>query len=56
MSGGVCETCHGNGSTKHRAAVSHLYFMLKSVTVTKTHVKIQQSFGDNAMSRTQDFR
>ena len=40
MSGGVCEPCHGNGSTEHRAAKCRpSFFMLNSVTVPPQHME-----------------
>jgi len=57
MSGGVCEPCHGNGSTEHRAAVCHLCFcVILGDIATTTHGKLQQPFGDDVMSRAQAFR
>jgi len=53
MSGGVCETRHENGTTVHRAAVCHLFFLLVKLgdSATTTHGKLQQALGDDAMSR-----
>jgi len=41
MSGRVCEPCHGNGGTKHRAAVCHLFlcYTLQSVTLPPQHME-----------------
>jgi hypothetical protein len=54
VSGGVCEPRHENGSAKYRAAVCHLFLFGDSFTAT--HGKLQQVFGDDAMSRAQAFR
>jgi hypothetical protein len=53
MSGGVCEPCHGNGSTAHCAAVYHHFFLVVKLgdSATTTNGKLQQAFGDIAMSR-----
>jgi hypothetical protein len=56
MSGGVCETCHGKGSTEHCSAVCHLFCVKLGVSATTTHEKLQQVFRDDAVSRTQAFR
>jgi hypothetical protein len=57
MSGGVCEPCHGNGSTEHRPGnVRHLFHVKLGDIATTTQGKLQQAFGDNAMSRAQTFR
>jgi hypothetical protein len=56
MSGGVCEPCHGNESTEHRAAVCHLFYVKLGNNVTTIRGKIQQAFGDDALTKTQDFR
>jgi len=57
MSGGVCEPCHGKGSTERRAEVCHfLCVKLDDSAATTTHGKLQQAFGDDAMSRAQAFR
>jgi hypothetical protein len=56
MSGDVCEPRHENGSTEHRAAVCHLFICVKlGDSATITNGKLQQTFGDDAMSRTQAF-
>jgi hypothetical protein len=55
VSGRVCEHCHGNGSTEHRAALCHLFCVKLSGSATTTHGKLQQAFGDDAMSRAQAF-
>jgi DNA polymerase III epsilon subunit-like protein len=52
----VCEPRHGNGSTKHRAALCHLFCVKLGDSATTTHGKLQQAFGDDAMSRAQAFR
>jgi hypothetical protein len=51
MSGGVCETRHGNGSTEHHSAVRHHFFVKLGDSATATNGKLQV-FGDDAMSRT----
>jgi hypothetical protein len=56
MSGGVCEPRHENGSTEHRAAVCHLFCVKLSDSATTIHRKLQQAFGDDALSRAQAFR
>jgi len=57
MSGGVCEPCQGNGSTEYRAVLYHLFFFVNlGDNATATHGKLQQAFGDDAMSRAQAFR
>ena len=38
MSGGVCESCHGKGSTEYRAAVCD-FFVLSSVTMPPQHME-----------------
>jgi hypothetical protein len=48
--------CHENGSTEHRAAVCHLFYVKLGDSVTTTHGKLQQAFGDDAVSRAQSFR
>jgi len=56
MSGGVCEPRHENGSTEHRAAVCHLFICVKlGDRATTINEKLQQAFGDDAMSRAQAF-
>jgi hypothetical protein len=57
MSGGFCEPRHVNGSAEHRVAVGHLFvFVLNSVTMTpQTIAKLQQAFGNDVMSKSQDF-
>jgi hypothetical protein len=58
MSGGAGAPRHENGSTEHRAAAWHLFFVCVKLgdTVTTTHEKLQQAFGDGAVSRAQAFR
>ena len=58
MSGGVCEPCHGNGSTEHRAAKCMQFFVVVILgdIATTTRGKICQPFEDDAMSRAQAFR
>ena len=56
MSGGVCEPRHENGSTEHRAAVCHLVCVKLGDSDTTADGKLQQAFGDVAMSKAQDFR
>ena len=57
MSRRVCEPRHENGSTEHRAAVCHLLFCVKlGDSAATTHGKLQQAFGDDAMSKAQAFR
>jgi hypothetical protein len=56
MSGGVCEPRHENGRTEHRAALCQFFCVKLGNSATKTHEKLQQVFGDDAMSRTQAFR
>jgi len=57
MSGGVCEPCNGNGSTEHRPTkcMPPFYVKLDDIATT-THGKLQQTFGDNTMSKAQTFR
>ena len=56
-SGGVCEPRHENESMEHRAAVCHLFICVKlGDSATITNGKLQQAFGDDAMSRAQTFR
>jgi len=53
---GVCEPRHENGSTEHRAAVCYLFICVKlGDSATITNGKLQQTFGDDAMSRAQAF-
>ena len=55
MSGGVCEPRHENGTTVHRAVVCHLFLCVKlGDSATTTHGKLQQTLGDDAMSREQE--
>jgi len=56
MSGGIYEPCLGNGSTEHRAVVCHLLCVKLGDNATTTHGKLQQAFGEDAMSRAQAFR
>jgi hypothetical protein len=57
MSGGDCEPHHANESTKHCAAVCHLFFCIKlGDYAATTHGKLQQAFGDDATSSAQAFR
>jgi len=59
MSGGVCEPRHENGSTEHRAAICHflfIFFVKLGDSATITNGKLQQAFGDDAMSKAQAFR
>jgi hypothetical protein len=42
-----------NGTTEHRAAVCHLFCVKIGDSATTTHGKLQQAFGDDAMSRAQ---
>jgi len=52
MSGGVCEPRYGNRSTEHRAAICHLFICVKlGDSATVTNGKLQQAFGDDALSR-----
>ena len=39
MSGGVCEPCHGNESTEHRAVVWHLFCVSNLVTMPPQHME-----------------
>ena len=55
MSRRVCEHCHGNGSKEYRAALCHLLCVKLRDSATTTHGKLQQAFGDDAMSRAQAF-
>jgi len=59
VSGRVCETCRGNGSTEHAQLYATFVCVCVCVklgdNVTTTHGKIQQAFGDDAMSRAQGF-
>ena len=55
MSGRVCEHCNGNGSKEHRAALCHLVCVKFGDNATTTHGKLQQVFGNDAMSRVQAF-
>ena len=56
MPGGVREPHHENGTTVQRAAVCHLFLCVKlGDSATTTYGKLQQAFGDGAMSRAQDF-
>ena len=56
MSGRVCEPCRGNGSTEHSAAVCHHFCVESGKNATTTNGKLQQAFGDDAVSRTQAVR
>jgi hypothetical protein len=57
MSGGDCKPRHENESTKSRAAVFQLLFCIKlGDYAATTHGKLQQAFGDDAMSSDQAFR
>jgi len=56
MSGGVCEPCHGKGSMERRAVVCYFLCIKLNDNATTTHGKLQQAFGDDAMSRAQAFR
>jgi hypothetical protein len=56
MSGHVCEPCHGNGSTEHNKTLCHFFFCVKlGDNATTTRGKLQQAFGDDAVSRAQTF-
>jgi hypothetical protein len=59
MSGGVCEPRHENGSTEQRATVFNNFFFFFFVklgdSATTTHGKLQQAFGDDAMSKHNPF-
>ena len=55
VSGRVCEPCCGNESTEHCAAVRHLFRVKVGDNATITHGKLQQAFGDDAMSTAQAF-
>jgi len=52
----VCEPLHKNGSTEYRSAVCQLFCVKLGDRATTTHGKLQQPFGDDAMSRAQAFR
>jgi len=52
----VCEPRQENGSTEYRAAVCHLFCDKLGDSATTPHGKLQQAFGDDAMSRAQAFR
>jgi len=52
----VCEPRHENGSTEYRSAVCHLFCVKLGNSVTTKHEKLQQAFGDDAMSIAQAFR
>jgi len=52
----VCEPRHENGSTEYRSAVCHLFCVKFGDCVTTTRGKLQQTFGDGAVSRAQAFR
>jgi hypothetical protein len=57
MSGSVCEPHHENGSTEHCAVACHLFICVKlGDNATITNGKLQQAFGDDAMSRAQTVR
>jgi hypothetical protein len=57
MSGGFGEHRHENGSTEQRAAVCTLFYCVKLGDIATTiNGKLQQAFGDDAMSRAQAFR
>ena len=55
VSGLVCEPCCRNGSTEHRTALCQLFCVQLGDSATMTHGKLQQPFGDDAMSRAQAF-
>jgi len=55
MSRCVCEPRHENGSTEYRSEVCHLFCVKLDDSATTTHRKLQQVFGDDAMSRAQAF-
>jgi hypothetical protein len=55
MSGGVCEPRCENGGTEHRAAVCQLFCVKLGNSATTTDGKLQQDFGDDAMSRAHAF-
>jgi len=56
MPGGVCEPRHENGRTEHRSEVCHLFCVCVKLSTSDTNTwKIQQAFGDDAMSRAQAF-
>ena len=56
MSRRVCEPHHENGSMEHRAGLCHLFCVKLGDSATTTREKLQQAFGDDAMSRAQAFR
>jgi hypothetical protein len=52
----VCEPCHANGSMEHYTVVCHLFLCVKlGDSATTTHGKLQQAFGDDAISTAQTF-
>jgi hypothetical protein len=55
MSGDVCEPRHENRSTEHRIAVCHIFCVNLGDRATTIHEKLQQVFGDDAMSRAPTF-
>ena len=54
---GVCEPRHENGSMVHRAAAYHLFFVRVKLadSANTARGKLQQAFGNDAMSRAQAF-
>jgi len=50
MSVRVCEPCPANGSTKCRAVLCHLFCVKLGENSTTTRGKLQQAFGNDAMS------
>jgi len=52
----VCEPRHENGSTEYRSAVCHLFCVKLGDGATTKHGKLEQTFGDDAMSTAQAFR
>jgi len=57
MSGGVCEPCHEKEAQNIAQQYAIFSFCVKlSDIATKTHGKLQQAFGDDAMSKAHAFR
>jgi len=55
MPGHVCEPCRRKGSTEHCAVVCQLFCVQLGASATTTHGKLQQVFGDDAVSRAHAF-
>jgi hypothetical protein len=52
----VCEPRHENDNTEYRSAVYHFFCVKLGDSATIALGKLQQAFGDDAMSRAQAFR